>query len=221
MHQSSLGSLMLMAGPKLHPLWRTPLLPLLFLVSCVAMGYAVVTLEAVISSRVFKRPSETPMLRALSLPIAGVILTYVAIRMADVVYRGQLPAVTRMDGHSLLFLAEMGLFVLAALGLLLRRRTARGRYLSAMALIVVGTGALYRFSTYLFAFNPGDEWSYFPAIPEFAVTFGLVASEVLGYLVLVKRFPILRGVSAETAPTAGSPPVPAEIEESIHVPAHA
>src|SRR5687767_11409029 len=27
MHQSSLGALMLLAGPKLHPLWHTPLLP--------------------------------------------------------------------------------------------------------------------------------------------------------------------------------------------------
>jgi len=221
MHQSSLGSLMLMAGPKLHPLWRTPLLPLLFLVSCVAMGYAAVTLEAALSSRVFRRPSETPMLRALALPIACVILTWLGIRMADVIYRGQLEAVTRMDGYSLLFLAEMGLFLLAALGLLAHRRTARARFLSAMAVIVVGTGALYRFSTYLFAFDPGDEWSYFPAIPEFAVTFGLVAAEVIGYLVLVKRFPILRGVSAESAPVTSPRSVPAEIEDSIHVPAHA
>ncbi|HSG49432.1 MAG TPA: Ni/Fe-hydrogenase cytochrome b subunit, partial [Longimicrobiales bacterium] len=77
MHQSSLGSLMLMAGQKLHPLWRTPLLPLLFLISCVAMGYAAVTLESCISSRVFKRPREIPMLRALGLPVSLVLLTYV------------------------------------------------------------------------------------------------------------------------------------------------
>ncbi|MFO7894379.1 MAG: Ni/Fe-hydrogenase cytochrome b subunit, partial [Longimicrobiales bacterium] len=44
MHQSSLGSLMLLAGTKLHPLWYTPMLPLLFLLSCIAMGYAVVVL---------------------------------------------------------------------------------------------------------------------------------------------------------------------------------
>jgi formate-dependent nitrite reductase membrane component NrfD len=37
MHQSSLGSLMLLAGPKLHPLWHA-LLPLLFLVSCARHG---------------------------------------------------------------------------------------------------------------------------------------------------------------------------------------
>src|SRR5262245_16997363 len=34
MHQSSLGTLMLLAGSRLHPLWRTPILPLLFLLSC-------------------------------------------------------------------------------------------------------------------------------------------------------------------------------------------
>jgi Ni/Fe-hydrogenase subunit HybB-like protein len=38
MHQSSLGSLMLLAGPRLHPLWNTPLLPLLF--RCRASAWA-------------------------------------------------------------------------------------------------------------------------------------------------------------------------------------
>jgi hypothetical protein len=46
MHQSSLGALMLIAGPRLHPLWNTGWLPLLFLMSCIAMGYAAVVFEA-------------------------------------------------------------------------------------------------------------------------------------------------------------------------------
>jgi Ni/Fe-hydrogenase subunit HybB-like protein len=222
MHQSSLGSLMMLAGPKLHPLWHSPWMPLMFLISCVAMGYGVVTLECCISSKVFKRPSEAPMLRGLARPIAGVIFAYLALRTWDVLHRGQLEAVTRMDGYSLLFLGEMGLFLVAALGLLLRRRTAGPRWLSAMALAVVLTGALYRFSTYLFAFNPGDEWSYFPAIPEFAVTIGLVAAEILGYVILVKRFPILRGVSADPPSLSCPSPRPADLhQEPIHVPAHA
>src|SRR6185369_6582484 len=36
MHQSSLGSLMLLAGPRLHPLWFTPFLPLFFLITVLA-----------------------------------------------------------------------------------------------------------------------------------------------------------------------------------------
>jgi len=211
MHQSSLGSLMLMAGHKLNPLWHTPILPLLFLLSCISMGYGVVTLESIVSARVFKRPLETPMLRGLAVPVAVVIFGYVALRLADLAYRGRLGLVGQMDGHSLLFLGEMALFLLPAGGLLLRRRAARPRYLIAMALLVVLAGALYRFSTYLFAFDPGPQWSYFPAIPEFAVSFGIVAAELLGYMILVKRFPILRGTSPAPARAQAPEPVPARV----------
>jgi len=194
MHQSSLGSLMLLAGSKLHPLWRTPLLPLLFLVSCVAMGYAAVVLEATISSRVFRRPSEVPMLRALAGPIAVVLLGYVLLRLYDVYDRGLLAQLTVPDRYTLLFHLEMTLFTLPAL-LLAGRRWAGAALLSGIAVVVIGAGTLYRFSTYLIAYDPGAEWSYFPALPEILVTVGLVAAELMGYLVLVKKFPILRGAA--------------------------
>ena len=196
MHQSSLGSLMLIAGHKLHPLWNTPLLPLLFLVSVVGMGYAAVALECCISAKVFKRPQETPMLRALAVPIAWVLLTYVALRTVDVITRGHFATAFAMDGYSLIFQMEMAMFVVPAIALFLFRREAGPAFFTAVGLTVVLGGALYRFSTYLLAFNPGPEWSYFPALPEFAVTIGLVSAEVMGYLILVKKFPILRAVPA-------------------------
>jgi len=220
MHQSSLGSLMLMAGLKLHPLWRTPLLPLLFLISCVAMGYGVVTLESCISSKAFRRPAETPMLRGLAVPISLVIFAWAAVRAMDVLHRGQIGLVTRMDGHSLLFLSEMALFLIPAIGLLARRRSAGPGYLTVMASMILLAGALHRFSTYLFAFNPGEQWSYVPAIPELAVTIGLVAAEILGYIVLVKRFPILRGAPAESPPDSRPSPDAADAVddwETVHV----
>jgi len=61
------------------------------------------------------------------------------------------------------------------------------------AFIMVAAGALYRFNTYLVAFNPGDNWSYFPAVPEILVTLGLIAAEIMAYIYIVKRFPILGG----------------------------
>ena len=49
MHQSSLGGLMLIAETKVHPLWHTALLPTLFLVSCLSMGFgAVVALVTIL-----------------------------------------------------------------------------------------------------------------------------------------------------------------------------
>ena len=38
LHQSSLGTLMVIAGEKMHPLWQTPVLPLLFLLSAISVA---------------------------------------------------------------------------------------------------------------------------------------------------------------------------------------
>jgi Ni/Fe-hydrogenase subunit HybB-like protein/Fe-S-cluster-containing dehydrogenase component len=205
MHQSSLGSLMLLAGEKLHPLWQTPLLPLLFLVSCIAMGFAGATLENCLSSRAFGRPAEMGMLRALALPAALTILAYLAIRTVDVAWRGQIEAVVRMDRLSLLFLVEMGLFLAAAVVLLAWRRHAGMLSLTLVAATVLLAGSLYRFSAFLLAFNPGPEWTYFPTLPEIAVSVGIVSGQVMGYILMVKWFPILRG--APRTPRAAQLPV--------------
>ncbi len=208
MHQSSLGSMMLLSGHKLHPLWHSPLLPLLFLISVVAMGYAAVTLECCISAKAFKRPQETPMLRALAVPIAGVLLTYSTLRVAEIAYAGELGLVARMDFYSLLFLVEMALMAGPALGLILWRSRAGAGFFSAMAVAVVLGGGLYRFSTFLIAYNPGPQWSYFPSLAEFAVTIGFISIEILGYVLMVKLFPILRG-TAEKGGHDGPHPSPA------------
>ncbi|MGZ3272021.1 MAG: hypothetical protein ACXU71_13735, partial [Croceibacterium sp.] len=50
-----------------------------------------------------------------------------------------------------------------------------------------------RFDTFLVAFMPGANWSYFPSVHEMAITIGLVSFEVLAYVVIVKTFPILSG----------------------------
>ena len=47
MHQSSLGTLMVIAPTKTSPLWYTPILPLLFLLSAVMVGFPMVILESI------------------------------------------------------------------------------------------------------------------------------------------------------------------------------
>lgn len=193
MHQSSLGSVMLLAHNKLHPLWHTPLLPLLFLVSCIAMGYGVVVLESTLSSRAFKRKDETPMLASLGGVTAGLLFAYVAIRFVDLGARGRLGLVFTSGWLSFWFLVELALFLTPAVMLLNPRTRSQTGSLFRIGMLVVLAGSLYRFVTYLIAFNPGPGWSYFPAVPEMFVTFGIVALEIMVYIILVKRFPILAG----------------------------
>lgn len=65
MHQSSLGSVLLVMGSKLSPLWFTVWLPVLFVVSALAMGYGVVMLEATVVSNSFGLPSEHALISKL------------------------------------------------------------------------------------------------------------------------------------------------------------
>jgi Ni/Fe-hydrogenase subunit HybB-like protein len=200
MHQSSLGTLMLLAGPKLHPLWSTPLLPLLFLVGCIGMGYGVVVMESALSSRLLGRRSEASMLASLSRAMVVVLGLWIVVRLADLAFRGRLGLAFAADPTVVWFWLEMALALGAMAMLLVRGRLENLGWLFQAAVLLVLGGSVYRFSTYLMAFNPGDNWSYFPSIPEMLVTIGFVALEVLGYIYLIKRFPILAGAES-TAPS--------------------
>jgi Ni/Fe-hydrogenase subunit HybB-like protein len=100
----------------------------------------------------------------------------------------------------------MALFLGAAILLLSRKRRYNPGFELISAILIMLGGSLYRFDTFLVGFQPGPGWSYFPTIPEMAVTIGFVAFEVLAYLFIVKTFPILHtGVSPHALEAAPKP----------------
>ncbi|MBV8207617.1 MAG: Ni/Fe-hydrogenase cytochrome b subunit [Acidobacteria bacterium] len=194
MHQSSLGSLLLLSGPRLNALWNTPLLPLLFLLSCLAMGYGAVIIESTLSSRFLGRPLELMMLSRLSRVMAWILSVYLAIRICDLFVRNSLlAALFRFDLFSIMTWVELALLAgpIVLLASSERRRDPGNLFLAAMLLLL--GGALYRFDVYLVAFQPGPQWSYFPSVTEILITTGLVAGEIAAYIALIKLFPILSG----------------------------
>lgn len=191
MHQSSLGTVMLLTGPKLHPLWNTPLLPLLFLVSCLGMGFAVVVFESELAAGFLHRKRETEMLGKMAWVMVPVLSVFTLVRLLDLGARGRLGALATFDLYTAMFLLETVLF-LAPVFMLLSERSRRdpGNVFRA-AMLMIAAGTLYRLDTYLVAFRPGSHFSYFPSFPEIMVTVGIVAAEVILYVVIVKYFPIL------------------------------
>jgi Ni/Fe-hydrogenase subunit HybB-like protein len=210
MHQSSLGSMMLIAMHKLHKLWHTPMLPLLFLLSCLVMGYAAVVFESALADAVYNRPRETKLLATLSLAMVVVLFAFLGVRIGDLALRGRLGLIFRFDFYSFFFLLEMALFLIPAVLLLFRRFRYNPGVEFACAMMMMTAGLLYRFDAFLVGFKPAPGWTYFPSIPEMFVTFGLVAFEVMAYLFIVKMFPILGGASRAAAnPSHGDASVPA------------
>lgn len=202
MHQSSLGSLMMLAGPKLHPLWLTGWLPLLFLMTCLAMGYSIVVFESVFSSAAFGRKPETAMLINLQKIAAWGGLLFVVARATDLAFSGNLGYAAHLDLYGTMYWIENVLWILPLVMMLATPRPNLGSLFRG-AIVVALAGALYRFDTYLVAFNPGPGWHYFPSVPEMFISIGLIALELAAYVFIVKRFPILAGVGYRlTTPAA-------------------
>ncbi len=193
MHQSSLGTVMLLAGNKLHPLWHTGWIPLLFLISCIGMGYAVVVWESAVSSSVFKREREDSMLTSLSGAMVVVLSLFLLLRFFDIIVAGELGLTFTSGFLSVMFWIEIALVVLPIL--MLWRAKDRGDFgvIFRSSILIMLAGGLYRFDAYIVAFNPGENWSYFPSTLELLITLGVVAFEVFLYIVIVKRYPILSG----------------------------
>jgi Ni/Fe-hydrogenase subunit HybB-like protein len=204
MHQSSLGSMILLAGPKLHPLWLTGWLPFFFLISCIAMGYGMVVLETMWSRTVYSRYRETSILSALAPAMVVVLLVWVGVRLFNVVASGKTGYLFNLDRFSILFWAEILLFAVPAFILMMKpARTDKNRYrLFLAAGMMVTGGMLHRFTAYWFAYNPGEHWNlYFPSMFEIFVTVGLVAAEVAAFMYIIKKFPILTGRPSAALPT--------------------
>jgi Ni/Fe-hydrogenase subunit HybB-like protein len=191
MHQSSLGSLLLIASTKLHPLWYTGFLPLLFLINCMYIGYSIAILESIISCHAFKRPFETTELSGLARIIPFLTIIWISVVIGDLIWRRQLGSALSFDFYSRFFLLELSLIGSGSILLFNKKRRQSIRWLFVSAALIVLGGALYRFNVYLIGFNPGKGWHYFPSLAELLITVGIVAFEILGYQVLVKILPVL------------------------------
>jgi len=194
MHQSSLGSLLLVAGRKLSPLWQTGLIPLLFLLSAIAMGYAIVIFESISSSLAFKRSIETPLLTKLSTFISPLLFLYLLIRFGDLIFRGHVGLAFSLDLKGNMFLLENLLYLIPAVLLASAQNRKSAQKLFISAFCVLAAGALYRFNAFLIGFNPGAGWNYFPSVPEIMITLGVVSIEIAAYLIIVKKLPVLPAI---------------------------
>jgi Ni/Fe-hydrogenase subunit HybB-like protein len=207
MHQSSLGGLMLIAESKVHPLWHTALLPALFLVSCLSMGYGAVVALAMALRLRWNAEHDQRLLARMSRVNAGLLLFYVALRVGDVAFHGKLHHLG-WDFYTFLFAAELALFVAPAL-MLLRPAVQRSRARTfGAALLAVAAGAAYRIDTYLTVYRPAPGWNYFPSLGEIAVTVGMASVGIAVFILLCRLLPVVV-VEERSAPKLAGGPVKA------------
>jgi Ni/Fe-hydrogenase subunit HybB-like protein len=199
MHQSSLGTLLVVLGGQVHPLWQTPVLPLLYLLSAITMGYAVVLFESCVASSAYRRKIEMHMLTPMAKIMLGVLAVFIVVRLADVLVRGALPRAFEPSVQALMFWLETACFIapLILIGAESNRRNPARLFLAGI-LLMLG-GALMRLNGFLIGYETGGDFNYFPTLAEVLVTAGMFGIEVLGYIIITRRFPVLPREEAAVA----------------------
>jgi len=193
MHQSSLGALMAIAPYKVHPLWYTPVMSLLFFLSAVAVGYPMVILESMWASKSFGRKPEMHVLSSLARFIPLFLGIYLAAKISDLVIREAVHHLWEGSFQSTMFLAELGLGVILPFLLMLSERVRRSPagLFTAAALVVFGV-MFNRINVFITAYQPPYAVQpYIPSVGEIAITVAMISGLVLCYRVIVSVLPVL------------------------------
>jgi Ni/Fe-hydrogenase subunit HybB-like protein len=178
LHQSSLGTLYLIMPTKLHPLWYSPILPVLFWFSAIAVGLAMVIFESGMSARAFGRALEFGLLQGVSKVMAVFLGCFLVLRFADLAWRGALPAAFRFAGRGSfeagMFWLETALLAIPILLVAIPRVRANPQALFACSAVVVGGFLVNRLDVSTTALDASSGVHYFPSWMEIAVTMSIV-----------------------------------------------
>lgn len=193
LHQSSLGTLMVIAGAKMHPLWQTPILPLLFLLSAVSVGFPMVIFESLLAARSFGLKPEMAVLSRLARIVGPLLAIYLAFKIGDMFIRETFVYLNEPTLESMMFVIELVVGVIVPLRMFLSpgvRRSPLWLFV-ASGLVILGV-LINRINNFIVAYTPPYATErYVPSFGEISVTVGFVALLVLVYRVCVMVFPVI------------------------------
>ncbi len=197
LHQSGLGALYMMAKPKLHPLWYSEFIPLLFFISSIFAGLTMVIVEGSITHRVFHHRvspelerSHDKILFGLARIAGGVMFVYLFLTALNFLH-GELwnHIVT---GWGAWYLVEIVGLVALPMVLLLagvaKRHLGVLRIGAGLALLGV---ILNRLNVTTIAFKWYEAVRYVPSWMEIVVTLMVVFAEIWVFRWVVNRMAVL------------------------------
>jgi Ni/Fe-hydrogenase subunit HybB-like protein len=201
LHQSSLGSLLLIEPAKLHPLWWTPFLPVMFFTSAISIGLTMIILESSLSSRYFQRGLEIHLLDKLAKVIPVVLAVYGLLKFGELAWAGDLKYLFTSGLMSILFWAEIiiGVAIPSILFSLKRVRQNPNALLAGAIILLLGM-ILNRFNVSWFGVTHPDPMfylptfmsnvHYFPTLPEISVSLGIFSAGILAFGLAAKYLPV-------------------------------
>jgi len=195
LHQSSLGSLFLIAPEKVYPLWYSPSLPIMFFISAVMVGFAMVIFESHLSARAFNKPLEKPILMELARGAVFVMMLYLIVRVIDFGRRDAWEYLFMANFEALMFWLEVGVGVIIPMTMLAIPKIRRNptALFWSVSMVVVGF-VMNRMNVAITSFQRSAGEMYYPSFLEVAVTLMIVAIGFAAFRFIAKNFPVFEEI---------------------------
>lgn len=198
LHQSGLGALFLMAKEKIHPLWYSEFIPILFLVSSIFAGLSMVIFEGSISHKVFfnqisekNHKAHDGIVHGLSKVCAVTMFAYFALQFLVFIHAKRWDLLNSPMGYW--FLVEMIGFVFIPMVLFFRSYRRSNILMIRIAAILTIIGViLNRLNVSVVAFRWDEAVHYIPSMMEIVVTLTVIFTEIWIFRWVINRMPVLR-----------------------------
>jgi hypothetical protein len=214
LHHTSLGSLFLVTPQRLHPLWYTGWLPVLFITSAMGAGMMVVVLasllydrmaspsdaapDAVESVRVCVTPTattqtgtRTPLLALLASVAAGILGLHLVLRVVDLIRTGAWRNLVAGTWESWFCGSEIALLCVVPVIVMAIPSARRSRVWLAVAAASAASGLVVnRLNVGVFGYFRDAGRIYVPSLGEWALSLGVIAAAGLVFLFAVEHLPV-------------------------------
>lgn len=198
LHQSGLGALYLMAKDKIHPLWYSEFIPVLFFVSSIFAGLSMVIFEGSISHKVFSdqiskknHNAHNGIIRGLSKICAGAMFAYFFLQIIVFVHGKHWSLLNSTMGYW--YLTEMIGFVLLPMVLFFYSYRRNNIFLIKLAALLTMLGIIInRLNVTVIGFRWDAASHYYPSWMEIVVTLAVIFTEIWIFRWIINRMPVLR-----------------------------
>jgi len=188
MHQSSLGTLYVLASKRVFALWKTGYLPLLFFTSALVAGLTMTILESNWAASAYDHELDQKLMGDLGLYAAWVLLIYLVLKIATLIGSGGVRYLFSGGLDSVLYWIEvLGGVVLPMVLLFMPSIRKSRKALYRTAWIAVLGVVMNRFDVSFFGFAGAP---YVPTWMEWAITIGIISAAILFYDWFVRHFPV-------------------------------
>lgn len=191
LHQSSLGALYLIMVDKLYPLWWSPYMGLLFLMSSFFVGPAMICVETALAGRAFKHQAPIHVLQGLVRISGAFMILYLGLKLFDLANRGVFNLMFKGNLEGNLFLLEIVLGVIIPIFIAFSGYSKTRQGLVTFGVLVSGGLIFNRMNVVFTGMSAAIGGWYFPSIMEWAVSIGLVAIGCLVYCFVAENFNVL------------------------------